>query len=94
MRGAPPAATGLLPLSIHPSGPPSADSLSPAGGQLTIGSLVGIYAAARGLVDALSRLKETGDWNAITDLMVDDREFFEILDLSQYLPGYSKYRIP
>ena len=65
-----------------------------AGCQISIGSLVGIYAAARGLVDALSRLKETGDWNAITDLMVDDREFFEILDLSQYLPGYSKYRIP
>ncbi len=65
-----------------------------AGCQITIGSLVGIYAAARGLVDALSRLKETGDWNATTDLMVDDREFFEILDLNQYLPGYSKYRIP
>ena len=53
-----------------------------AGCQITIGSLVGIYAAARGLVDALTRLKETEDWNAITNLMVDDREFFEILDLN------------
>lgn len=65
-----------------------------AGYRLTIGSLVGIYAAAWGLRAALEKLKRTGDWNAITDLMVNDREFFEILGLEKYQPWYKEFRIP
>jgi 2-methylisocitrate lyase-like PEP mutase family enzyme len=61
--------------------------------QLVIGSLVGIYAAAKGLQDAYRKLKETGDWNAIQDKLIDDERFFEIVGLDQYRDYYHKYRI-
>jgi 2-methylisocitrate lyase-like PEP mutase family enzyme len=64
-----------------------------AGYQITIGSLVGIYAAAKGLVNAYAELKRTGDWNAITHLMVNDDEFFEILNIKQYQPKYKEFKI-
>ena len=47
--------------------------------ELVIGSLVGIYAAAKGLIDAYTKLKETGDWNAIQDKLIDDEQFFDFL---------------
>ncbi len=64
------------------------------GYQMTIGSIVGLYAAARGLVDALGKLKRTGDWNAITDQMVNDKEFFDILGIERYASDYKEFRIP
>jgi 2-methylisocitrate lyase-like PEP mutase family enzyme len=61
--------------------------------QLVIGSLVGIYAAAKGLKDAYTKLKETGDWNAIQDKLINDEEFFEVVGLHEYREYYKKYRI-
>jgi 2-methylisocitrate lyase-like PEP mutase family enzyme len=64
-----------------------------AGYPLTIGSLVGIYAAGKGLVRAMRKLRETRDWNAIRDEMIDDQEFFQILGVEQYQSCYRDYRI-
>lgn len=64
-----------------------------AGYQMVIGSLVSLYMAARGLVDGLKALKETGDWNAVQDKMIDDREFFEIVDIDKYGKLYETYGI-
>ena len=50
--------------------------------QMVIGSLVGIYAAAKGLLDAYTKLKETGDWNQIQDKLINDEQFFDIGVLS------------
>ena len=61
--------------------------------QLVIGSLVGVYAAAKGLQDAYTKLKETGDWNAIQDKLINDEQFFDIVGLQQYSKYYKKYRI-
>jgi 2-methylisocitrate lyase-like PEP mutase family enzyme len=63
------------------------------GYQMVIGSLVSLYMAARGLVDGLRALKETGDWNAVTGRMIDDPEFFDIVGLDGYGQAYSKYAI-
>ena len=64
-----------------------------AGYQMVIGSLVSLYMAARGLVDGLKALKETGDWNAVQDKMIDDEEFFNIVGLQEYGPLYERYNI-
>ena len=64
-----------------------------AGYQMVIGSLVSLYMSARGLVDGLKALKETGDWNAVQDRMIDDEEFFEIVGLDRYGPLYRRYDI-
>ncbi len=64
------------------------------GCQITIGSLVGLYAAAKGLKDAMAKLKETGDWNSIQDLMIDDKEFFDIVKLPKYRERYLQFRVP
>jgi len=64
-----------------------------AGYQMVIGSLVSLYMAARGLVDGLKALKETGDWNAVQDKMINDQEFFEIIGLQRYGELYKKYHI-
>lgn len=64
------------------------------GCQITIGSLVGLYAAAKGLKDALTKLKETEDWNAIQKHMIGDKEFFEIVELAKYREQYVKFRVP
>lgn len=61
--------------------------------QIVIGSLVSLYMAARGLVDGLKALKETGDWNKVQDKMIDDDEFFDIVGLSSYGEAYEKYGI-
>jgi 2-methylisocitrate lyase-like PEP mutase family enzyme len=61
--------------------------------QLVIGSLVGIYAAAKGLKDAYSKLKETGDWNQIQDKLINDEQFFDIVGLKEYGEYYKKFRI-
>lgn len=60
---------------------------------LVIGSLVGIYAAGKGLVAAMQKLRETRDWNAIQDELINDAEFFDILGVDQYQKLYSQYRI-
>jgi 2-methylisocitrate lyase-like PEP mutase family enzyme len=65
-----------------------------AGCQITIGSLVGLYAAAKGLEHALGKLKQTGDWNAIQDQMIDDKEFFDIVELAKYRERYLKFKVP
>lgn len=64
-----------------------------AGYQMVIGSLVSLYMSARGLVDGLKALKETGDWNAVQDKMIDDEEFFDIVGLHGYGPLYERYAI-
>jgi 2-methylisocitrate lyase-like PEP mutase family enzyme len=64
-----------------------------AGYQIVIGSLVSLYMAARGLVDGLQALKETGDWNAVQDRMINDEEFFDIVGLPLYGAAYEKYGI-
>ncbi len=61
--------------------------------QMVIGSLVGIYAAAKGLLDAYTKLKETGDWNAIQDKLINDEQFFEIVGIDEYTEYYKRYRI-
>ena len=61
--------------------------------QMVIGSLVGIYAAAKGLLEAYTKLKQTGDWNAIQDKLINDKQFFEIVGLEEYGDYYQKYRI-
>jgi 2-methylisocitrate lyase-like PEP mutase family enzyme len=63
------------------------------GYEMVIGSLVSLYMAARGLVDGLRQLKETGDWNQVQDRMIDDDEFFDIVGLKSYGSAYDKYRI-
>lgn len=63
------------------------------GYEIVIGSLVSLYMAARGLVDGLRQLKETGDWNQVQDRMIDDDEFFDIVGLKSYGSAYDKYRI-
>ena len=64
-----------------------------AGCQMVIGSLVSLYMAARGLVDGLAALKETQDWNAVQDKMIDDREFFDIVGLDKYGELYRRYGV-
>lgn len=64
-----------------------------AGYQIVIGSLVSLYMSAKGLVDGLKALKETGDWNAVQDKMIKDREFYEIIGLDRYGQLYGKYGI-
>ncbi len=64
-----------------------------AGYQMVIGSLVSLYMSARGLVDGLKALKETGDWNAVQDKMIDDDEFFDIVGLHGYKALYERYNI-
>ena len=61
--------------------------------QIVIGSLVSLYMAARGLVDGLKALKETGDWNAVQDRMINDEEFFKIVGLNNYGELYRRYNI-
>jgi 2,3-dimethylmalate lyase len=64
-----------------------------AGYQMVIGSLVSLYMSARGLVDGLKALKESGDWNAVQGRMIDDREFFDIVGIQRYGPLYERYHI-
>ena len=64
-----------------------------AGCQMVIGSLVSLYMSSRGLVDGLKSLKETGDWNAVQDKMINDKEFFNIVGLDRYGPLYEYYKI-
>ena len=61
--------------------------------QMVIGSLVGIYAAAKGLLDAYTKLKETGDWNQMQDKLINDEQFFDIVGLKEYGEYYKKFRI-
>ena len=65
-----------------------------AGYPMVIGSIVGIYAAGKGLVRAMTKLAETRDWNAITDEMLNDQEFFDLLGIDQYQSHYKDFRIP
>ncbi len=64
-----------------------------AGYQMVIGSLVSLYMAARGLMDGLKALKETGDWNLVQDKMVNDEEFFNIVGIEDYGKLYDRYSI-
>ena len=60
---------------------------------MVIGSLVGIYAAGKGLVRAMQRLQQTRDWNAIQDELIQDADFFDILNVDEYQRLYAKFRI-
>ena len=60
---------------------------------MVIGSLVGLYAAAKGLLNAYTKFKETGDWNAIQDEMINDEQFFDIVGIKSYGESYRKFRI-
>ncbi|MEW5816840.1 MAG: isocitrate lyase/phosphoenolpyruvate mutase family protein [Spirochaetota bacterium] len=62
--------------------------------QMVIGSLVGLYMAARGMIDGLQALKKTGDWNAVLDKMIDDEEFFNIVGIQEYEEMYKRFGIP
>ena len=73
--------------------PIAIEEFEKAGYQMVIGSLVSLYMAGRGLVDGLKALKETGDWNAVQDKMINDEEFFDIVGLHGYGPLYNKYNI-
>jgi 2-methylisocitrate lyase-like PEP mutase family enzyme len=64
-----------------------------SGYQVVIGSLVSLYMAARGLVDGLAALRETGDWNAVQRWMIDDAEFFDIIGLESYADLYTQYDV-
>lgn len=64
-----------------------------AGYQMVIGSLVSLYMSARGLLDGLRALKETGDWNAVQDKMISDETFFNIVGLHKYGQLYKRYNI-
>jgi 2-methylisocitrate lyase-like PEP mutase family enzyme len=64
-----------------------------AGYQMVIGSLVSLYMSARGLVDGLKALKESGDWNEVQDKMINDEEFFNIVGLHHYGPLYKRFNI-
>lgn len=64
-----------------------------AGYQMVIGSLVSLYMAARGLLDGLKALRETGDWNLVQDKMINDEQFFDIIGITQYSELYRKYGI-
>jgi 2-methylisocitrate lyase-like PEP mutase family enzyme len=68
-------------------------SFERAGYPLVIGSLVGIYAAGKGLMRAMRKLAATRDWNAIQDEMIDDAEFFDIVDVERYRSFYEDFRI-
>ena len=61
--------------------------------EMVIGSLVGLYATAKGLLNAYTKLKETGDWNAIQDEMINDEQFFDIVGIKSYGASYRKFRI-
>jgi 2-methylisocitrate lyase-like PEP mutase family enzyme len=63
------------------------------GYQVVIGSLVGLYSAAFGIQSCLRALRETGDWNQVQDLMIDDEQFFDIVGLDRYAEAYRKYDI-
>jgi 2-methylisocitrate lyase-like PEP mutase family enzyme len=73
--------------------PIAIDEFEKAGYEMVIGSLVSLYMSARGLVDGLKALRETGDWNAVQDKMISDREFFDIVGLDRYGPLYRRYNI-
>jgi 2-methylisocitrate lyase-like PEP mutase family enzyme len=60
---------------------------------MVIGSLVGIYAAGKGLVAAMRKLRETRDWNEIQNELINDTEFFNILGVDEYQKMYRQYRI-
>jgi 2-methylisocitrate lyase-like PEP mutase family enzyme len=63
------------------------------GCKIVIGSLCSLYMSARGMIDGLKALKETGDWNAVQDKMVNDTEFFDIIKLKEYGGLYRKFNI-
>ncbi|MBI2843826.1 MAG: isocitrate lyase/PEP mutase family protein [Armatimonadetes bacterium] len=60
---------------------------------MTIGSIVSLYSAAKGMIKALEELKRTGDWNAITHHLITDKEFFDILKLDGYQSCYKEFRV-
>jgi 2-methylisocitrate lyase-like PEP mutase family enzyme len=64
------------------------------GYQMVIGSICSLYMAARGMIDGLAALKETGDWNAIQDRLISDAEFAEIIRSDDYGPLYDRFDIP
>lgn len=73
--------------------PIAIDEFRKAGCQMVIGSLVSLYMAARGLVDGLAALKESQDWNAVQDKMINDEEFFDIVGIEKYGDLYKRYDV-
>jgi len=60
---------------------------------MAIGTIVTLYMYVRSLVDGLRELKESEDWNAITHRLVDDQEFFRIMNLGRYREMYKQFCI-
>ena len=60
---------------------------------IAIGTIAALYMYARGLMDGLRDLKETGDWNAVQEHMINDEEFFKLLDMEKYQKLYQEYSI-
>jgi 2-methylisocitrate lyase-like PEP mutase family enzyme len=61
---------------------------------MAIGTIATLYMYIRSLIDGLRQLKETEDWNAIQDRMVDDSEFFRVIGLDEYRSLYDEFSIP
>ena len=61
---------------------------------MAIGTIVTLYMYIRSLVDGLRELKESEDWNAIHYRLVDDQEFFRIMNLKKYRDMYEEFCIP
>ena len=64
-----------------------------AGFEMTIGSLVSLYASIRGVAAALTRLRDTEDWNALSDLIATDAEFYELVGLEAVAEQFRKYGV-
>lgn len=64
-----------------------------AGFEMTIGSLVSLYASIRGVAAALARLRDTEDWNTLSDLVVTDAEFYELVGLEAVAAQFRKYGV-
>jgi 2-methylisocitrate lyase-like PEP mutase family enzyme len=60
---------------------------------MAIGTIATLYMYVRSLVDGLRELKQSEDWNAISDRLVTDEQFFRILGLDRYRDMYNEFSI-
>jgi 2-methylisocitrate lyase-like PEP mutase family enzyme len=76
-----------------PAEPLAIDEFRRAGFQMTIGSLVSLYSSIRGVAAALQRLRETGDWNQLGELIVGDEDFFDLVKLDEIVEEHKRYDV-
>lgn len=76
-----------------PAEPLAIKAYKQAGFEMTIGSLVSLYASIRGVGAALACLRDTGDWNALADLVATDDEFYELVDLEAVAEQFRRYDV-